>query len=106
MRQALLEAGLTLCDVHPRLFETDQANTFTAAMEPSLRAMRIDPQEYANRASPLQYVWRARKRPQARLTIAATMLEPVGGVSHVRICTPVASDEHGPVRLRSGRHLR
>jgi SAM-dependent methyltransferase len=89
MRQMLLEAGLALCDVHPRIFDAEQARGFVRVMEPALRAMGIDPQSYVNRAMPLQYVWRARKREVSRLMVAGTMLEPVDGVSHVRVVYPL-----------------
>ncbi len=89
MRRVLLDLGLALCDVHPRIFNPERARAFVTAIAPSLRAMGAEPQDYLNRASPLQYVWRARKRARPRLTIAATMLEPVGGVSHVRVVYPL-----------------
>jgi SAM-dependent methyltransferase len=89
MRKMLLEAGLALCDVHPRIFDAEQARGFVGAMEPALRAMGIDPQSYLSRAMPLQHVWRARKREVPRLVVAGTMLEPIGGVSHVRVVYPL-----------------
>ena len=58
-------------------------------MTPALLALNTDPQEYLTRSSALQYVWRARKQPRPRLTVAATMLDPVGGVSHVRVIYPL-----------------
>ncbi|MGH7152346.1 MAG: methyltransferase domain-containing protein [Acetobacteraceae bacterium] len=108
MRQVLVDTGLALCDVHPRVFHPERAQAFVTAVSPSLRAMGVDPQEYYNRASPLQYVWRARKRPRERLTIASTMMEPVGGVSHVRVVYPLramASDAsvHAEIVALSGR---
>ncbi len=96
MRRVLLDAGLSLCDVHPRVFDTKEGRAFAGAIAPSLRAMGVDPQEYLTRASALQYVWRARKRPRPRLTVAATMLEPVGGVSHVRVVYPLRAMASDP----------
>jgi SAM-dependent methyltransferase len=89
MPRVLLDAGLALCDVHPRVFDAEQGRAFAAAIAPSLRALGVDLQDYLTRASALQYVWRARKRGRPRLTVAATMLDPVGGVSHVRIVYPL-----------------
>ncbi|HEY6430905.1 MAG TPA: methyltransferase domain-containing protein [Acetobacteraceae bacterium] len=89
MRRTLVATGLTLCDVHPRVFDQEQARGFVTAITPALRAMGADPQEYLTRAAPLQYVWRARRQAQPRLTIASSMLEPVGGVSHVRVVYPL-----------------
>ncbi len=89
MRKTLLSAGLTLSDVHPRIFDMEQARAFASAVAPALRAMGVDPQSYLNRAAPLQYVWRARKQERPRITVVANMLEPVGGVSHVRVVYPL-----------------
>lgn len=89
MKRGLEGLGLVPCDVHPRVFEPERAQRFVTALAPSLRTLGIDPQAYANRAAPLQYVWRVRRRAPARLTVAATMLAPVGGVSHTRVVYPL-----------------
>ena len=62
MRRSLLAAGLSLCDVHPRVFDPEKARAFVTAMTPALLALNTDPQEYLTRSSALQYVWRARKQ--------------------------------------------
>jgi SAM-dependent methyltransferase len=97
MRKSLVEAGLSLCDVHPRVFDGDQARLFVSAMTPSLAALGIDPESYARRALPLQFIWRARKQPQQRIVVSANMLPPVGGVSDVRVVQPVAAMRTDPV---------
>ena len=89
MREGLLELGLVPCDVHPRVFDARQAEEFTTTIAPALTALGVDPQAYVQRAAPLQYVWRVRKRPHELLTVVANMLQPVGGVSHVRIVYPL-----------------
>jgi len=88
MRKGLVEAGMFLCDATPRVFDGDSARRFTAAIAPGLTALGIDPQAYARRASALQYIWRVRKKESERISIAGTMLAPVGGVSHVRVVQP------------------
>jgi SAM-dependent methyltransferase len=101
MRRGLEALGLALCDVHPRVFDAERANAFVNAMSPTLRQLGIDPQEYTTRAAPLQFVWRARKRPVAPMTIVSTMLAPVGGVSHVRVVYPLRALATDPsVRTR------
>ncbi|MGO9816521.1 MAG: methyltransferase domain-containing protein [Acidocella sp.] len=89
MAQALLDAGLQLSDIAPRPIAMDQAEQFVTAMAPGLRAVGVDPQEYLNRAGPLQFIWRARKSAPPRLELSATMLTPQGGVSDVRVVEPV-----------------
>jgi SAM-dependent methyltransferase len=88
-RRALLAAGLVPCDVTPRAFQTAPAEAFARAIEPALVALGIEPQAWLRRALPLQYVWRARRRPPAPLRLVSTMLPPVGGVSHVRVLEPL-----------------
>jgi SAM-dependent methyltransferase len=89
MRKGLAEAGLVACDVHPRIFDGEKAAAFATAIAPGLRALGVDPQTYADRAAPLQYVWRVRKKPCSMLMIGANMLAPVGGVSHLRVVYPM-----------------
>jgi SAM-dependent methyltransferase len=89
MRRGLLDCGLVPCDVQARVFQADRAQVFVAAMTPALQAMGVDPAEYAKRATPLQYVWRARKAPVRPMVVGASMLNPVGGVSHLRVMHPL-----------------
>jgi SAM-dependent methyltransferase len=91
MRRGLEALGLTVCDVSPRIFGAEKAAAFTAALAPALAAIGVDADDYARRAAPLQYVWRVCKQPQPVLTVAASMLAPVGGVSHVRIVDPLVA---------------
>jgi SAM-dependent methyltransferase len=89
MRLGLIEAGLTLCDVQPHRTDTDRAQTFAAALAPGLAALGIDQDSFARRTAPQSYIWRVRKEARQRLTIAGTMMAPVGGVSHVRVVHPL-----------------
>ena len=96
MRKGLLELGLKLCDVHSRIFDAKQAEAFTNAIAPALTALQVDPQAYLQRCAPLQYVWRVRKQDRERLTIVGNMLQPVGGVSHVRVVYPLEAMRTDP----------
>ncbi len=89
MGQALADAGLQLSDLAPRPIAMDQAEQFVNALAPGLRALGVDPQEYLNRAGPLQFIWRARKSSPERVEVNATMLAPQGGVSDVRVVEPI-----------------
>jgi SAM-dependent methyltransferase len=89
MREGLLRHGFLPYDVNPRVFDRENTGKFTQIIAPALAALGIDADKYARRAAPLQYVWRVRKTQQQRMTIAANMLRPVGGVSHVRIVYPL-----------------
>jgi len=97
MREGLERLGFHPCDVTPRVFDREQAGRFSQAIAPALAALGIDADEYTRRAAPLQYVWRLRKTPQQRMTIAANMLKPVGGVSHVRIVHPLRAMATDPM---------
>lgn len=91
MRRNLTRLGLAPYDVSPRVFDAERGAAFAELMAPVLKSLNVDPAAYANRATPLQYVWRARKTLPARLVVAATMLRPVGGVSDLRVLQPQAA---------------
>jgi 2-polyprenyl-3-methyl-5-hydroxy-6-metoxy-1,4-benzoquinol methylase len=89
MGNALAATGLTLSDVAPRPANPEGARKFVSLMAPSLQAIGVDPNEYLNRATPLQFIWRARKNPLERIMVNGTMLAPLGGVSDVRVIEPL-----------------
>ncbi len=90
MAASLKAAGLALADCTPRPIPLhEQGHKFIEALAPGLRAIGIDPAEYANRAMPLQFIWRARRSVQARIEMNSTMLAPQGGVSDVRVVEPL-----------------
>jgi SAM-dependent methyltransferase len=89
MGAALTGAGLMLADLAPRPVSTERAEQFTQAIAPGLKAIGVDPQEYFQRAGPVQFIWRARKTPPGNIEVAATMLTPQGGVSDVRVIEPI-----------------
>ena len=90
-RRALRAAGLVPHDVIPRIFGRAQADEFIRAVRPTLAILGIDAAHYATRATPLQHVWRATKHKIETLSITSSMLNPVGGVSHVRVLEPLAA---------------
>jgi 2-polyprenyl-3-methyl-5-hydroxy-6-metoxy-1,4-benzoquinol methylase len=89
MGEALQQAGLELADVAPRPTDLANAQRFVQAIAPGLAAIGVEPNEYLQRAGPLQFIWRARKTPPPRIFINATMLAPLGGVSDVRVVDPL-----------------
>ncbi|HTI82924.1 MAG TPA: methyltransferase domain-containing protein [Acetobacteraceae bacterium] len=90
LRKGMEAIGLYPCDVRPRIFDAKNAEAFANKLAPGLKALGIDPQNYAERSAPLQFVWRVRKQPRPPiLNIVSNMLQPVGGVSHVRIVYPL-----------------
>lgn len=99
MRKGLLELGLHLCDVHPRIFDQEPSRAFAAKIAPALQALGVDPEAYARRAAPLQYVWRVRKQPQQRMLVASSMIPPVGGVSDVRVVLPLRAMGSDPAMM-------
>jgi SAM-dependent methyltransferase len=96
MRQHLLAAGLTICDVTPHQPDRDTARGFVRALAPGLTALGIDPDEYLQRAAPTHLIWRARKEPRRTVIVSGTMLQPVGGVSHVRVVHPLQAISTDP----------
>jgi glycosyltransferase involved in cell wall biosynthesis len=91
------------------VFAVEQVEAFARALAPGLHALGIDPAEYAGRAAPLQYVWRVRAQPRRTMTIGATMLRPVGGVSDVRVVYPMralATDPTVSVHIAQTEQIR
>jgi SAM-dependent methyltransferase len=88
-RRALQAAKLFPQDVTPRIFEAGKADEFLHAIEGALTALGIDANAYRRRATPLQHVWRARRRQVPTISVTSTMLAPVGGVSQVRVVEPL-----------------
>jgi SAM-dependent methyltransferase len=87
--RALAAAGLPPIDVTPRIFDAEAADGFLQAMAPALATLGIDRAAYGTRARPLQHIWRAAPASPEPLYIRSTMLEHIGGVSHVRVVQPL-----------------
>jgi capsular polysaccharide biosynthesis protein/SAM-dependent methyltransferase len=79
----LVDAGLTVEEVHPRIFAPEQAQQFVQILAPGLRRLGIEPGGYLPRAMPLQYVVRARRAGFE--TTAASAAEPAKDQSDVAI---------------------
>jgi SAM-dependent methyltransferase len=99
VREGLEAAGLVPHDVAPRTFDAAKAQEFASMIAPALTRLGVDPSAYAQRAAPLQYVWRVLKRPRPLISIAANMLQPIGGVSHVRVVYPLQAMRSDPAVL-------
>jgi SAM-dependent methyltransferase len=89
VRDNFARAGLSLCDVTTLEPDGDQGARFAASLALSLEALDINPRDYAKRAMPSHLIWRARRDPCQRMVLAGNMLNPVGGVSHVRVIYPI-----------------
>ena len=85
----LRRCGLSLCDVATRVPDGESAQWFFDALAPGLEALGIDPQDYARRATPSHLICRVSKSPIRRMILSGNMLDPVGGVSHVRVVHPI-----------------
>jgi hypothetical protein len=69
-----------------------------------LSAIGIDPVAFASRSNGSHLIVRVRKEPMRKLIVSGNMLEPVGGVSHVRVVHPLeaaASDPSVTTRVTS-----
>jgi SAM-dependent methyltransferase len=91
MKQALEGAGLIPLDCTPRIFGRDKAEAFARHAEPMLAALGVTLEDWLRRSAPLQYVWRATRRPPRPMLLAARTLRPVGGVNDVRVLQPFAA---------------
>jgi SAM-dependent methyltransferase len=97
IRDNLARLGLTLCDVMPREPDGGAAARFAASIALALEALGVEPREYATRAGPSHLILRVRKEPGQRMILAANMLDPIGGVSHVRVVYPIQAMATDPM---------
>lgn len=89
MHKAIVGAGLQPLETHPRIFGIEAFREHAARMEPALKAMGVDPAEYARRAAPLQFVWRAARRAPQPLTIVGRTLRPQAAMIETRMSEPL-----------------
>ncbi len=85
----IARAGLVPCDVASRDDDTDAAARFAGTIAPALAALGVNAADYAKRAGASHLIWRVRKEPRERVILSGNMLEPIGGVSHVRVVHPL-----------------
>ena len=105
MQENLVRAGLHLCDVMTREPDGEAAATFSASLAPGLEGLGVDSGEYAKRATASHLIWRVRKEPRPRTILSGTMLDPVGGVSHVRVVYPLQAIGTDPMVTASVTNL-
>ncbi len=96
MEKALIETGLQLCDVSPRIFDKQGAERVADVFKEGLATLGISREAFLARAAPTQYVWRARRTPQQPIAIRSTMLKPYGGVSDIRVLLPLRALKTDP----------
>jgi SAM-dependent methyltransferase len=89
IQEQIRNAGLTLCDVTKEEPDGESAKTFFEAMAQGLSAIGVDLEDYANRAAASHLICRVRKTPIQRMILSGNMMNPVGGVSHVRVMHPI-----------------
>jgi hypothetical protein len=85
----LARMGLTPSDIMESQVSRPLAGAFLGAMAPALQSLGIEPEAFARRASAARLVWRVRKEQRQRLFLSGSMLDPIGGVSHVRVVYPM-----------------
>ncbi len=95
IQEALRGVGLTQCDFVAGDTD-DEARRFFDAIAPTLTALGIDSGAYANRAGSSHLICRVHSTPIQPMFLAGNMLEPVGGVSHVRVVHPIQAAASDP----------
>ena len=89
IEEQIRRADLTLCDVTRQEPDGELAAAFLDGLAQGLSAIGIDPKEFAKRAEASHLICRVRKTPVQRMVLSGNMLDPVGGVSHVRVVHPI-----------------
>ena len=92
--------GLFPCDVRPRIFDAKQAEAFRHQnCAGADRAWRRSPDLCAARRATAIRLARAQAPHPPIINIVSNMLEPVGGVSHVRIVYPLQTLRTDPAMI-------
>lgn len=90
IREMFTDAGLTIHDIIPRVFQPKAFTDFQQAMAPTLLALGIDTTQFKTQTGALQYVVRAGRMPAPRrICINALTRKPVAGLNEVRIDQPL-----------------
>jgi SAM-dependent methyltransferase len=84
------DAGLSVVDAHPRVFNKPAFDAFLGAVTPALAALGVDQKAFATRASALQFVIRATRRPVRPLLVQHLCIKPVAAVNDIRVHQPAA----------------
>jgi SAM-dependent methyltransferase len=96
MEAALMETGLQLCDVSPRVFDRPGAEALADTLAEGMAALGVSRESFLVRSAPMQFIWRARKTPMPPIAIRSTMLKPYGGVSDIRVLQPLRALKTDP----------
>jgi SAM-dependent methyltransferase len=96
MEKALMDTGLQLCDVSPRIFDQPGAEALAVTLQDALAALGVSRDTFLSRSAPMQYIWRARKTATPPIAIRSTMLKPYGGVSDIRVLQPLRALRSDP----------
>jgi hypothetical protein len=94
--EQICRAGLTLCDVTRQEPDDGSATAFLDGLAQGLAAIGIDPEEYSKRAAASHLICRVRKTRMQQMVLSGNMLDPVGGVSHVRVVHPLQAARTDP----------
>lgn len=84
------EAGLSVVDAFPRVFDRPAFDAFLKSVAPALSAFGVDTARFQARASALQFVIRATRRPVRPLTIQHVCIAPQAAVNDIRVHQPAA----------------
>ncbi|MDB5350644.1 MAG: putative glycosyl transferase [Planctomycetota bacterium] len=89
LRPMFAGAGLTVFDVQPRFWPTDQYEKFQQVMAPVVQMMGLDPVQFSMRTQALQYIVRAVRasEPPEKLAIQTLIAEPLV-CARVRVLEP------------------
>jgi SAM-dependent methyltransferase len=89
LRRAFGAAGLHAVEsIAPPPEESDEAD-FVESLSPALLRLGIDAEPFRRRVSANRQLWRAQRAAVQPINVVHTMLNPVGGVSQVRVVEPV-----------------
>jgi hypothetical protein len=83
--------GLNIYEITSIIRDEDNARNFAKNLLPALKQLNIDPNKLLNGVAPYQYIVRAGKIQQKRLSITGLMMKPQAGMNDIRMINPLRS---------------
>ena len=88
--------GLVIHELKPRIFAPEKAKEMMLKLRPSLEQMQIDPEQFLQEISPLQYVVRAGKKHAPALSVNGLSSVRPASMAEVRLNVPFRALQSRP----------
>lgn len=96
IEQAMLDLGLCIHQMHPRVFSPEKTKQFVLQLSPALQNLGLDPQTVFSGMAPLQYVVTVGRQPKPSLKLFGLSTINPPSMGEVRLLQPFRALESLP----------